>query len=83
MLLVLPIDDNPVPLVNGTHRKWRKLVKDLSVPRRFIMQKLAISMLNVGDELHTEVCSFPLIKYCIHIALLLLLTLFICLIGHN
>ncbi|XP_047082365.1 histone-lysine N-methyltransferase SUVR5 [Lolium rigidum] len=54
MLLVLPIDDNPVPLVNGTHRKWRKLVKDLSVPRRFIMQKLAISMLNVGDELHTE-----------------------------
>uniref|UniRef100_A0ACD5YR58 Uncharacterized protein n=1 Tax=Avena sativa TaxID=4498 RepID=A0ACD5YR58_AVESA len=54
MLLVLPIDEYPVPLVSGTHRNWRKLVKDLSVPRRFIMQKLAISMLNVGDELHTE-----------------------------
>lgn len=55
MLLILPIEDSPVPLVNGTHRKWRKLVKDLSLPRRFIMQKLAISMLNFSDELHIEV----------------------------
>ncbi|XP_062222246.1 histone-lysine N-methyltransferase SUVR5-like isoform X2 [Phragmites australis] len=54
MLLVLPIEEYPLPLVNGTHRKWRKLVKDLSVPRRFIMQKLAISMLNFSDELHIE-----------------------------
>ncbi|KAF8729710.1 hypothetical protein HU200_017668 [Digitaria exilis] len=54
MLLVLPIEECPLPLVNGTHRKWRKLVKDLSVPRRFIMQKLAISMLNLSDELHVE-----------------------------
>jgi hypothetical protein len=54
MLLVLPIEECPLPLVNGTHRKWRKLVKDLSVPRRFIMQKLAISMLNLSDELHIE-----------------------------
>ncbi|XP_062220080.1 histone-lysine N-methyltransferase SUVR5-like [Phragmites australis] len=54
MLLILPIEEYPLPLVNGTHRKWRKLVKDLSVPRRFIMQKLAISMLNFSDELHIE-----------------------------
>uniref|UniRef100_A0A0D9VK21 Histone-lysine N-methyltransferase n=1 Tax=Leersia perrieri TaxID=77586 RepID=A0A0D9VK21_9ORYZ len=54
MLLVRPIGECPQPLVNGNHRKWRKLVKDLSVPRRFIMQKLAISMLNFSDELHTE-----------------------------
>lgn len=54
MLLVLPIDENPVPLVSGNHGKWRKAVNDLSVPRRFIMQKLAISMLNFSDELHTE-----------------------------
>ncbi|GJM86594.1 hypothetical protein PR202_ga02465 [Eleusine coracana subsp. coracana] len=54
MLLVLPIEESPLPLVNGTHRKWRKLVKDLSVPRRFIMQKIAISMLNLSDELHIE-----------------------------
>lgn len=56
MLLVLPIEECPSPLVNGTHRKWRKLVKDLGVPRRYIMQKLAISMLNLSDELHIEVC---------------------------
>ncbi|TVU28189.1 hypothetical protein EJB05_19698 [Eragrostis curvula] len=54
MLLVLPIEECPLPLVNGTHRKWRKLVKDLTIPRRFIMQKLAISMLNFSDELHIE-----------------------------
>lgn len=54
MLLVLPIEECPFPLVNGTHRKWRKMVKDLSVPRRFIMQKLAISMLSLSDELHIE-----------------------------
>ncbi|CAN6280243.1 unnamed protein product [Urochloa humidicola] len=54
MLLVAPIEESPSPLVNGTHRKWRKLVKDLSIPRRFIIQKLAISMLNLSDELHIE-----------------------------
>ncbi|CAL5019127.1 unnamed protein product [Urochloa decumbens] len=54
MLLVAPIEECPSPLVNGTHRKWRKLVKDLSIPRRFIIQKLAISMLNLSDELHIE-----------------------------
>ncbi|KAL6634993.1 hypothetical protein ACP70R_027664 [Stipagrostis hirtigluma subsp. patula] len=54
MLLVLPIEQYPLPLVNGTHRKWRNLVKDLSVPRRFVMQKLAIAMLNLSDELHIE-----------------------------
>jgi hypothetical protein len=56
MLLILPIEDCPSPLVNGTHRKWRKLVKDLGVPWRYIMQKLTISMLNLSDELHIEVC---------------------------
>lgn len=55
MLLVLPIEECPLPLVNGTHRKWRKLVKDLNIPRRFIMQKLAILMLNISDDLHIEV----------------------------
>lgn len=74
MLLVLPIEECPSPLVNGTHRKWRKLVKDLGVPRRYIMQKLAISMLNLSDELHIEVCCvltcffllFWLHCYCWH-----------------
>ncbi|XP_058081322.1 histone-lysine N-methyltransferase SUVR5 isoform X2 [Magnolia sinica] len=30
------------------------MVKDLTVPRRFIMQKLALAMLNVSDQLHIE-----------------------------
>lgn len=55
MLLVLPIEECPLPLVNGTHRKWRKLVKDLNIPRRFNMQNLAVFMINLIDELHIEV----------------------------
>ncbi|XP_072964774.1 histone-lysine N-methyltransferase SUVR5 isoform X1 [Typha angustifolia] len=54
MLLVRPIEELPVPLANGTHRKWRKLVKDLTVPRHYVMQKLAIAMLNFSDLLHTK-----------------------------
>jgi hypothetical protein len=77
MLLVLPIEECPLPLVNGTHRKWRKLVKDLSVPRRFIMQKLAISMLNLSDELHIEV-GFVVTCFLTLLAPFLLLTQFIC-----
>ena len=77
MLLVLPIEECPLPLVNGTHRKWRKLVKDLNVPRRFIMQKLAISMLNLSDELHIEV-GFFVTSFLTLLAPFLLLTQFIC-----
>ncbi|KAI0523621.1 hypothetical protein KFK09_006017 [Dendrobium nobile] len=54
MLLVCPIEEFPEPLAYGTHCSWRKLVKDLSTPRRYIMQKLAIAMLNISDQLHTE-----------------------------
>ncbi|KAK8959131.1 Histone-lysine N-methyltransferase SUVR5 [Platanthera guangdongensis] len=54
MQLVCAIDEFPEPLAYGTHRRWRKLVKDLSTPRRYIMQKLAVAMLNISDQLHTE-----------------------------
>nr|XP_010906908.1 histone-lysine N-methyltransferase SUVR5 isoform X1 [Elaeis guineensis] len=54
MLLVRSIGESPEPLVNGNHRRWRKLVKDLTLPRRYIMQKLAFAMLNISDQLHTE-----------------------------
>ncbi|KAJ0981802.1 hypothetical protein J5N97_010057 [Dioscorea zingiberensis] len=54
MLLVRSIDELPEPLVYGTHRRWRKLVKDLTVPRRYIMQKLGVAMLNISDRLHSE-----------------------------
>ncbi|CAL9044168.1 histone-lysine N-methyltransferase SUVR5 isoform X1 [Musa acuminata AAA Group] len=54
MLLVRSIDELPEPLVRGSHRRWRKLVKDLTLPHWHIMQKLAVAMLNIGDQLHTE-----------------------------
>lgn len=54
LLLIRSINEFPEPLVSGTHRKWRKWVKDLTTPRRFVMQKLAVAMLNISDQLHTE-----------------------------
>ncbi|KAG9440863.1 hypothetical protein H6P81_021028 [Aristolochia fimbriata] len=54
MLLVRPISDLPEPLAYGTHSSGLEMVKDLTTPHRYIMQKLAVSMLNVSDQLHTE-----------------------------
>lgn len=54
-LLVRPINDSPMPLVNGTHSKWRKMVDDLNIPRSHAMQKLALAMLNLTDSLHSQV----------------------------
>lgn len=31
------------------------MVKDLTIARRFIMQKLAVGMLHISDQLHIEV----------------------------
>ncbi|KAJ1685516.1 hypothetical protein LUZ63_016906 [Rhynchospora breviuscula] len=53
-LLVRPINDSPMPLVNGTHNKWRKMVRDLNIPRSHAMQKLALAMLNLIDSLHSQ-----------------------------
>jgi hypothetical protein len=78
MLLVLPIEECPLPLVNGTHRKWRKLVKDLNIPRRLNMQNLAVFMINLIDELHIEVGSVLTISLRLWLQLL---TQFICLLG--
>lgn len=78
MLLVLPIEECPLPLVNGTHRKWRKLVKDLNIPRRLNMQNLAVFMINLIDELHIEVGSVLIISLRLWLQLL---TQFICLLG--
>lgn len=56
MLLVRPIDESPEPLAYGTHCSCLESVKDLTAPRRFIMHKLAVEMLNVTDRLHQGVC---------------------------
>lgn len=53
--LVCSINELPEPLAYGTHFSGMEMVKDLTVPRRYIMQKLAVAMLNVSDHLHTSV----------------------------
>lgn len=54
MLLVRSIDEYPHPIAYKTHKIGLKMVKDLTVARHFIMQKLAVSMLNVVDQFNTE-----------------------------
>lgn len=54
MLLVRSIDEFPQPIAYRTHNVGVEMVKDLTVAQRFIMQKLAVSMLNIIDQLHTE-----------------------------
>ena len=58
MLLVRAIDEIPQPIAYKTHNAGLRMVEDLSVARRFIMQKLAVGMLNIVDQFHTEVCDF-------------------------
>jgi hypothetical protein len=55
MMLVQPINEFPEPIAYRTHKIGLKLVKDLSVARRFIMKKLAVAMLNIVDQFHSEV----------------------------
>lgn len=52
--LVRPIQESPEPIVHRTHSHGLDKVKDLTLPRRFIMQRLAVGMLNVSDKLHNE-----------------------------
>ncbi|CAN1164179.1 Histone-lysine N-methyltransferase SUVR5 [Linum perenne] len=54
MLLVRSISETPEPIAYRTHKTGLKLVKDLSIARRFIMQKLAVGMLNIVDQFHNE-----------------------------
>ncbi|RZC55147.1 hypothetical protein C5167_014003 [Papaver somniferum] len=53
-LLVRPIHELPEPIAHKSHSRGMAKFKDLSLPRRFIIQKLAISMVNVSDQLHNE-----------------------------
>ncbi|XP_047960217.1 histone-lysine N-methyltransferase SUVR5-like isoform X1 [Salvia hispanica] len=52
--LVRPIDEFPHPIAYKTHQVGIKMVKDLTLARRFIMQKLAVGMLNILDQLNRE-----------------------------
>ncbi|KAL9265412.1 Histone-lysine N-methyltransferase SUVR5-like protein [Drosera capensis] len=53
-LLICPIDKRPEPIVHPSHEIGVQMVKDLTVARRFIMQKLAVGMLNIIDQLHLQ-----------------------------
>ncbi|KAL3649386.1 hypothetical protein CASFOL_005789 [Castilleja foliolosa] len=54
VLLVRPINENPQPIAYKTHDVGVKMVNDLTLARRFIMQKLTVSMLNILDQLNRE-----------------------------
>ncbi|KAL3378521.1 hypothetical protein AABB24_004444 [Solanum stoloniferum] len=54
VLLVRPISEFPHPIAYKTHKVGVKTVKDLTLGHRFIMQRLAISILNIIDQLHAE-----------------------------
>ncbi|KAF7828800.1 histone-lysine N-methyltransferase SUVR5 [Senna tora] len=54
MMLVCSISEFPQPIAYKTHQVGLKMVKDLSVARRFIMQKLAVGMLNIIDQFHLD-----------------------------
>ena len=56
-LFVRPINEFPEPIAYRTHKVGLKMVKDLSIARRYIMQKLAVGMLNIADQLHKEVIN--------------------------
>ncbi|KAF3786597.1 Histone-lysine N-methyltransferase [Nymphaea thermarum] len=52
--LICSITERPEPLAYRTHYIGMELVKDLNAPRRFVMQKLAATMLDTSDKLHIE-----------------------------
>ncbi|KAF8377466.1 hypothetical protein HHK36_030844 [Tetracentron sinense] len=54
ILLVRSIHELPQPIAYRTHYIGVEMVKDLTIPRRFLMQKLAVDMLNINDQLHIE-----------------------------
>ncbi|KAH7846567.1 hypothetical protein Vadar_015622 [Vaccinium darrowii] len=54
VLLVRPIHEFPDPIAYRSHKVGVKMVQDLTLARRFIMQKLAVGMLNIIDQLHTK-----------------------------
>ncbi|KAK9012183.1 hypothetical protein V6N11_040252 [Hibiscus sabdariffa] len=54
MLLVRSISEFPQPIAYRSHKVGLKMVRDLTVARRYIQQKLAVAMLNIIDQFHCE-----------------------------
>ncbi|KAM7265750.1 hypothetical protein ACFE04_003433 [Oxalis oulophora] len=53
-LAVRPIYEYPEPIAYKTHKTGLKLIRDLTVARRYIMKSLAIGVLNIVDQFHFE-----------------------------
>ncbi|CAI9110041.1 OLC1v1010002C1 [Oldenlandia corymbosa var. corymbosa] len=53
-LLIRSINEFPEPIACNTHEDGARMVNDLALPRRFVMQKLAVGTLDVLDQLHSE-----------------------------
>lgn len=70
MLLVRSINEFPQPIAYRTHKVGLKMVKDLSVARRYIMQKLSVGMLNIVDQFHSEVCFLVFVSFVILLSLM-------------
>ncbi|KAK8606797.1 hypothetical protein V6N13_052554 [Hibiscus sabdariffa] len=54
MLLVRSINEFPEPLAYRNYKVGLKMVRDLSVARRYIMQKIAVGLLSIIDQFHCE-----------------------------
>ncbi|GKA97846.1 histone-lysine N-methyltransferase SUVR5 isoform X1 [Tanacetum coccineum] len=57
VLLLRPINEYPEPIAYRSHKAGVKVVKDLTLARRYIMQKFAVSMINTIEQLNTEALS--------------------------
>ncbi|KAJ0754235.1 putative [histone H3]-lysine(4) N-trimethyltransferase transcription factor C2H2 family [Helianthus annuus] len=54
VLLLRPINEYPEPIAYRSHNVAVKVVKDLTVARRYIMQKIAVSLINTIEQLTSE-----------------------------
>lgn len=75
VLLVRPINERPLPIAHKTYDVALEMVKDLTIARRFIMQKLAVGMLHIGDQLHIEVYVSFSLAFHIHFSFVFLLNI--------
>lgn len=57
-LLIRPIHEFPQPIAYKTHEVGVKMVKDLTLPRQFAMQKLTVDIFNILDQLRCEVSVY-------------------------
>ncbi|KAG9159333.1 hypothetical protein Leryth_017963 [Lithospermum erythrorhizon] len=55
VLLIRPIHEFPQPIAYKTHEMGIEMLKDSYLPRRFILLKLSLNLLNLLEQLNSEV----------------------------